>query len=51
MGVGNLRRIRLWPMMVVFGMGGLISFRAVFADLAAQHPRRIPKRRDKAERR
>ena len=51
MGVVNLRRIRRWPMMVVFGMGGLISFRAVFADLAAQHPRRIPNRRDKAERR
>ena len=51
MGVGNLRRIRLWPMMLVFAMGGLISFRAVFADLAAQHPRRIPKGRDKAERR
>ena len=38
-------------MMVVFGMGGLISFRAVFADLAAQHPRRIPRRGDKVERR
>ncbi len=51
MGLGNLRRIRTWPLMLVFAMGGLISFRGVFADLAAQHPRRIPKRRDTAERR
>ncbi len=41
----NLRRIRTWPLMMVFALGGLISFRAVFADLAAQHPRRIPKPR------
>ncbi len=51
MGLVNLRRIRTWPLMLVFAMGGLISFRAVFADLAAQHPRRIPKRRDKASKR
>ncbi len=50
MGLVNLRRIRTWPLMLVFAMGGLISFRAVFADLAAQHPRRIPRRRDKAAR-
>lgn len=42
MGVGNLRHIRTWPLMLVFALGGLISFRAVFSDLAAQHPRRIP---------
>ncbi len=50
MGLGNLRRIRTWPLMLVFAMGGLISFRGVFADLAAQHPRRIPRRGDKTAR-
>jgi hypothetical protein len=40
LGWGNLRRIRTWPLMLVFAMGGLISFRGVFADLAAQRPRR-----------
>ena len=40
MGVVNLRRIRTWPLMMVFAMGGLIGFRGVFTDLAAQHPRR-----------
>ncbi len=50
MGLVNLRRIRTWPLMLVFAMGGLISFRGVFADLAAQHPRRIPRRRDKTAR-
>ncbi len=42
MGVGNLRRLRTWPLMLVFAMGGLISFRSVFSDLAAQRPRRVP---------
>jgi len=41
LGVGNLRRIRTWPLLLVFALGGLISFRAVFADLAAQRPRRV----------
>ncbi len=50
MGAGNLRRIRMWPLMLVFAMGGLISFRGVFADLASQHPRRMPKRRAARER-
>jgi hypothetical protein len=40
MGVVNLRRIRTWPLLLVFAMGGLIGFRGVFTDLAAQHPRR-----------
>jgi hypothetical protein len=51
LGVVNLRRIRTWPLMLVFALGGLISFRAVFADLAAQHPRRIPRRRGDTTRR
>src|SRR3970040_2093573 len=48
MGVVNLRRIRTWPLMLVFAMGGLIGFRGVFTDLAAQHPRRSPQRGDKS---
>ena len=44
LGAGNLRRIRTWPLLLVFAMGGLIAFRAVFAELAAQHPRRLPRR-------
>jgi hypothetical protein len=43
LGVGNLRRIRTWLLLLVFAMGGLISFRAVFSDLAAQRPRRVPR--------
>jgi hypothetical protein len=39
LGWENLRRLRTWPLMLVFAMGGLISFRGVFTDLAAQHPR------------
>lgn len=49
LGAVNLRRLRTWPLMLVFAMGGLISFRAVFSDLAAQHPRRISKPGDKAD--
>ncbi len=49
MGVGNLRRLRTWPLMLVFAMGGLISFRAVFSDLAAQRPRRVPPPEDETE--
>ena len=45
LGTGNLRRIRMWPLMLVFAMGGLIGFRGVFADLAAQRPRPRTKRR------
>ena len=40
LGAGNLRRLRTWPLLLVFAMGGLISFGGVFTDLAAQHPRR-----------
>jgi hypothetical protein len=51
LGAVNLRRLRTWPLMLVFAMGGLISFRAVFTDLAAQRPRRVPRPEDEAERR
>jgi hypothetical protein len=33
--------VRRWPLRIA--MGGLISFRAVFSDLAAQRPRRVPR--------
>lgn len=49
MGVGNLRRLRTWPLMLVFAMGGLISFRSVFSDLAAQRPRPVPPPEDETE--
>jgi len=51
LGVGNLRRIRTWPLLLVFAMGGLISFRAVFMDLAAQRPRRVPRPENEVEER
>jgi hypothetical protein len=51
MGVGNLRRLRTWPLMLVFAMGGLISFRSVFSDLAAQRPRPVPPPEDETEER
>ena len=51
LGVVNLRRLRTWPLMLVFALGGLISFRSVFSDLAAQHPRRISRRGEKTDRR
>jgi len=51
MGVGNLRRLRTWPLLLVFAMGGLISFRAVFTDLAAQRPRRVPRPENETEKR
>lgn len=34
LGVENLRRLRTWPLVLTFAAGGLISFRAVFSDLA-----------------
>lgn len=34
LGFGNLRRIRTWPLIAVFGLSGLIGFRGVFGDLA-----------------
>lgn len=48
LGVENLRRWRTWPLMLVFAMGGLITFRGVFSDLAAQRPRRLPRRRERS---
>ena len=45
LGVENLRRVRTWPLVLVLAMGGLITFRGVFSDLAAQRPRRTTRRR------
>ena len=39
LGVGNLRRIRTWPLVTVFGLSGLIGFRGVFSDLARRRIR------------
>lgn len=33
LGWENLRRPRLWPILLIFVLGGLISFRAVFGEL------------------
>jgi len=41
LGVGNLRRIRTWPLMLVFAMTGLIAFRGVFTDLAQRRIRPV----------
>jgi hypothetical protein len=41
LGVGNLRRIRTWPLLIVFAMGGLIGFRGVFTDLARRRIRPV----------
>ena len=40
MGVRNLRYPRLWGLLIVYAMSGLIGFRGVFADLARKrlHP-------------
>lgn len=34
LGFENLKRPRMWPLALVFAAGGLISFRAVFGDVA-----------------
>ena len=39
LGVGNLRRIRTWPLLLVFAASGLIAFRAVFGELAKRRIR------------
>ena len=41
LGVGNLRRIRTWPLLMVFAMSGLIAFRAVFGELAQRRIRPV----------
>jgi len=43
LGVENLRRIRTWPLLLTFACGGLITFRAVFTDLARRRPRPLPR--------
>jgi hypothetical protein len=44
LGAGNLRRWRSWPLTLVFGLSGLIAFRAVFSGLARKDLRPEPRR-------
>jgi hypothetical protein len=46
LGVENMRRIRSWPLTLVFAAAGLITFRAVFSELARRELRPIRSRRD-----
>jgi len=41
-GLENVRRPRIWPLLVIFTAGGLISFRAVFGELARDRMRARP---------
>ena len=43
LGVENLRRIRTWPLILVFALTGLIGFRGVFSELARRRLRPLPK--------
>ncbi len=45
LGAGNLRRVRTWPLLLVFAAGGLITFRAVFSDLARRRLHPLPGKR------
>ena len=45
LGAGNLRRWRMWPLLLVFALTGLIGFRGVFSELAHRRLRPLPKRR------
>ncbi len=49
LGVENLRRARTWPLLLVFATGGLITFRAVFSDLARRRLRPLPQAKDPPE--
>ena len=44
LGVENLRRVRVWPLLAVFAVSGLIGFRGVFGELAHKELRPLPKR-------
>lgn len=46
LGVQNMRRLRSWPLTMVFSAAGLIAFRAVFSELAQREIRPLPTRRD-----
>lgn len=45
LGVENLRRWRMWPLVMVFALGGLIGFRGVFAELGHKRITPLPKNR------
>jgi hypothetical protein len=44
LGWSNLARWRSWPLMFVFGLGGLIAFRGVFSGLARRRLGPLPER-------
>jgi hypothetical protein len=44
LGVSNLRRIRSWPLLMIFVMSGLIGFRGLFSELARQELEPLAKR-------
>ncbi|HEU4759697.1 MAG TPA: hypothetical protein VFT91_06910 [Dehalococcoidia bacterium] len=44
LGLENLRRLRTWPLLLVFAAGGLITFRGVFSDLARRRLHPTPRR-------
>ena len=50
LGAGSLRHWRTWPLVLVFAAGGLISFRAVFSDLARRRLHPVPRKHRPSER-
>ena len=44
LGVENLKRVRTWPLFLVFIASGLISFRGVFSELANKRIRPVKRR-------
>jgi len=43
LGSENLRRIRTWPLLVIFAAGGLIGFRGVFSELTRRRLTPLPR--------
>jgi len=42
LGAENLKRLRTWPLLLVFALTGLIGFRGVFSELAHRRIRPAP---------
>lgn len=47
LGAENLRRLRTWPLLLVFALTGLIGFRGVFSELAHRRIRPAPRPEDR----
>jgi hypothetical protein len=45
LGAGNMRRLRTWPLLLIFAMTGLIGFRGVFSELARKELRPVPRKK------